>query len=54
MLRNPQQEASEQALLQLLAKDPPGTRYLLNSQSLWLGENKVRVLIATVLHEDKC
>lgn len=51
-LKNPQQEAADKALVELLKKDPPGTKYLINPQTIWMQGNKVKILIAHVLSDN--
>ena len=48
-LRNPQQEACDKALVDLMKGDPPGTRYLVNAQTIWMAGNKVKLTLLTVL-----
>lgn len=50
-IRNPQQESVDKALKSLISKDPPGTLYQLEHQTVWIAGNKVQILMLNVKHK---
>ena len=48
-LRDPRDVACEKALLEMIRKDPPGTRYRIDHRRVQMGENPIKITILHVL-----